>query len=80
MHPEERLPVTDRPNGALRWSLVVSVIGTRSLPPNQPESLTFRVRVNADVPSGAVITNSTFSIDSDETIPYYGAPITTTVN
>jgi uncharacterized repeat protein (TIGR01451 family) len=54
--------------------------GTRPLPPNQPESLDFTVQVNAGVPTGTVITNATYSIDSDQTTPYYGAPITTTVN
>lgn len=54
--------------------------GTRPLSPNQPESLFFTVQVNAGVPTGTVITNATYSIDSDQTTPYYGAPITTTVN
>ncbi len=63
---------TPDPGGIVHWNL-----GT--VPAGSAGVLQLVVRVTSPLPTGALITNGAYSIDSAETAPVSGPPVTTTV-
>ncbi len=58
--------------GVVTWSIGALAAGASG-------SVDLVVQVGGGVPGGTIITNGTYSIDSNETTPLSGASVTTTV-